>query len=136
MSRSTLPTGGCPTSPPPTAWSEFAYLYQLCHDRLPHGYPHLYPQVLKQLAHELEVIEQAGLAGYFLIVWDIVRFAREQGIRCQGRGSAANSIVAYLLGITRIDPLRTTCSSSAFSPVIATPCPTSTSTSPPTAARR
>ena len=47
----------------------------------------------------------SGLANYFLIVWDIVRFAREQGIRCQGRGSAANSLVAYLLGITPIDPL-------------------------------
>ena len=62
--------------------------------------------MLKQLAHELDVIEQAGLAGYFLIVWDIVHFARSQGIRCQGRGSAANSIVAYLLGITSIDPLQ------------------------------
>jgi error-prone DNA polymerase len=47
-----------------------------------------------------------GLAGYFLVVWDIVRFARDQGVRCQGRGSAANSLVAYLLGITQIDPLR------------------------------
>lgn len=95
-----------PHFPTPDGRSEFAYLYQLCHDRLPQSYPDLYPQVLKQLAHELEVIERAGLAGYFLIVWDIVRFAREGGIRCQGRGSAANSIVAYLLGITRIDPLR------------------------------
>ncbi len=86
--------------------SEFAYLYQLCHDNFTWRYPKLSPPVLKQLAHELEVIERAGLAGYFLIVWDIVRFAREAGIRCQGRGSAANSIVAYLLGITSIDPLR------------------------------
>src|SRR5690606_26005443 len=46
-----------------------------------------------------------GLANYFLIVWDIVRHARERGIRCQGRGSAANSLVAYLLGITPVDPL-------------------------------
>jgi len=58
------------------------------------------------LAHELEVIQTAGLADYFLIVWDIVRHAREQGIRCQGRGSAANSLVAYVLGITPVDPLR------------------------------
>lgn len=83
----------------------FAYLYQLCHARLPHCYPDLRPEVLTQLAHELDVIEAAGLATYFLVVWDIVRYAREQGIRCQGRGSAANSIVAYLLGITSIDPL-------------------------------
>jgi error-prone DNA polymerase len=58
-----------------------------------------------QLDHELGVIERVGLCGYFLVVWDIVRFAREQGIRCQGRGSAANSLVAYLLGITPVDPL-------------------------------
>ena len=57
------------------------------------------------LDHELSVIGRLGLANYFLIVWDIMRFARSQGIRCQGRGSAANSLVAYLLEITPIDPL-------------------------------
>ena len=90
----------------PQGQSEFAYLYELCHDNLPRRYPDLRPQVLTQLAHELAIIECAGLAGYFLIVWDIMRFARQQGIRGQGRGSAANSIVAYLLAITSIDPLR------------------------------
>jgi error-prone DNA polymerase len=60
----------------------------------------------RQLEHELSVIEAAGLAGYFLIVWDILRFARERGIPAQGRGSAAGSLVAYLLGITRVDPLQ------------------------------
>lgn len=90
----------------PAGGSEFACLYQLCHANLPQRYPTLTPTVLKQLAHELDIIENAGLAGYFLIVWDIVRFARAEGIRCQGRGSAANSIVAYLLGITNIDPLQ------------------------------
>ncbi len=90
----------------PDGSSEFAYLYELCHANLPRRYPDLRPQVLKQLAHELDIIERAGLAGYFLIVWDIMRFAREQGIRGQGRGSAANSIVAYLLQITNIDPLQ------------------------------
>jgi len=57
------------------------------------------------LERELSVIQQLGLANYFLIVWDIVRFARQTGIRCQGRGSAANSLVAYLLGISPIDPV-------------------------------
>jgi error-prone DNA polymerase len=85
--------------------SPFQTLYELCHANLPRCYPILQPAVVKQLAHELEIIDQAGLADYFLIVWDIVRFARSQDIRCQGRGSAANSIVAYLLGITSIDPL-------------------------------
>ncbi len=85
--------------------SEFGYLYKLCHEGLSLRYPALRPQVLKQLAHELDVIEQAGLAGYFLVVWDIVRFAKSKRIRCQGRGSAANSVVAFLLGITNIDPI-------------------------------
>jgi error-prone DNA polymerase len=59
------------------------------------------------LDHELTIIEQQGLANYFLIVWDWVHFARLRGTRsvCQGRGSAANSLVAYLLDITPIDPL-------------------------------
>ena len=60
----------------------------------------------RQLAHELEIIRRLGLAGYFLIVWDIVRFARREAILCQGRGSAANSAVCFCLGITAIDPIR------------------------------
>ena len=58
-----------------------------------------------RLRHELDIINAAGLANYFLVVWDIVRFANEAGIRCQGRGSAANSLVAYLLRIAPVDPL-------------------------------
>ena len=60
----------------------------------------------RQVEHELEMIRRLGLAGYFLIVWDIVRFARREGILCQGRGSAANSAVCYCLGITAVDPIR------------------------------
>ena len=60
----------------------------------------------KQLAHELEVIRRLDMAGYFLIVWDIVRYSRREGILCQGRGSAANSAVCYCLGITAVDPIR------------------------------
>ena len=52
------------------------------------------------------MIGKLGLAGYFLIVWDIVRFARRTGVLCQGRGSAANSVVCYCLGITAIDPVK------------------------------
>ncbi len=58
-----------------------------------------------QIEHELKLIEKLNLGGYFLIVWDIVRFCREQGILCQGRGSAANSAVCYALGITAVDPI-------------------------------
>ena len=54
---------------------------------------------------ELALIEKLKLAGYFLIVWDIVRFCRENGILVQGRGSAANSAVCYALGITAVDPV-------------------------------
>ncbi len=64
------------------------------------------PRVPKQLAHELRIIEKLDLAGYFLIVEDIARFARNQKILSQGRGSAANSAVCYALGITAVDPIR------------------------------
>jgi error-prone DNA polymerase len=59
-----------------------------------------------QLEHELAVIKQLGFAGFFLVMWDAMQFARGQGILSQGRGSAANSAVAYCLGITAVDPVR------------------------------
>src|SRR5256714_7625398 len=59
----------------------------------------------KQLQHELKMIEQLQLEGYFLIVWDIVEFCKRNGILIQGRGSAANSAVCYSLGITAVDPV-------------------------------
>ena len=59
-----------------------------------------------QIERELVLIEKLKLAGYFLIVWDLVRFSREQNILVQGRGSAANSAVCYSLGITAVDPVR------------------------------
>src|SRR6185312_7130281 len=58
-----------------------------------------------QLEYELGIIAKMDLAGYFLIVWDIVRKAEELGVLCQGRGSAANSAVCYALGITAVDPI-------------------------------
>jgi error-prone DNA polymerase len=59
----------------------------------------------KQINHELAIIQKLDLSGYFLIVWDIVQFCREQNILVQGRGSAANSAVCYALGITAVDPI-------------------------------
>jgi error-prone DNA polymerase len=59
----------------------------------------------RQLERELNLIEKLDLAGYFLIVWDIVNFCRQQGVLVQGRGSAANSAVCYSLGITAVDPI-------------------------------
>ena len=62
-------------------------------------------RIRRQLEHELAVIGQLDLAGYFLIVWDIVRYCREANVLVQGRGSAANSAVCYALGITAVDPI-------------------------------
>lgn len=59
----------------------------------------------RQVEHELEVIGRLGLSDYFLIMWDVVRFAQRKGILVQGRGSAANSVVCYCLGITAVDPV-------------------------------
>jgi len=56
-----------------------------------------------QVEHELDMIEQLGFPGYFLVVWDIASFCRSRDIYCQGRGSAANSVVCYVLGITNVD---------------------------------
>lgn len=63
-------------------------------------------RVRRQMERELALIEKLDLAGYFLIVWDLVRFCRENGILVQGRGSAANSAVCYALGITAVDPIK------------------------------
>jgi error-prone DNA polymerase len=57
------------------------------------------------MARELDLIEKLNLAGYFLIVWDIVNFCRQHDVLVQGRGSAANSAVCYSLGITAVDPV-------------------------------
>jgi error-prone DNA polymerase len=62
-------------------------------------------KVRAQLDHELELISRLGFCGYFLIVWDLVRWAASEGIFCQGRGSAANSAVCFSLGITNVDPV-------------------------------
>jgi error-prone DNA polymerase len=64
-----------------------------------------YARARPQLERELKLIEKLKLEGYFLIVWDIVKFCRERGILVQGRGSAANSAVCYSLGITAVDPI-------------------------------
>ncbi len=71
--------------------------------RFPLGPPE---KVLRQVGHELSLIADLGYEPYFLTVHDIVMFARERGILCQGRGSAANSAVAFCLGITEVDPAR------------------------------
>ena len=71
--------------------------------RYPQGVP---DKVRKLIEHELKLIDELNYAAYFLTVWDLVRFAREKKILCQGRGSAANSAVCFCLGVTPVDPDR------------------------------
>ncbi len=101
-----MPNGAqvLPAFPTPDGSAASVYLRRLCVAALRDRYTDT-AHALSQLEHELAVIGSVRLDNYFLTVWDIVRFAREHGIRCQGRGSAANSLVAYLLDITPIDPL-------------------------------
>lgn len=87
--------------------SDDAYLRALCEERLPLRYPDADDEIRQRLDYELGVIHNMGYASYFLIVWDFINYAREHGVAVgPGRGSAAGSIVAYLLGITNIDPLQ------------------------------
>ena len=64
------------------------------------------PAIREQIGKELALIEELDYGGYFLTMWEIVRYCRQEGILCQGRGSAANSVVCYCLGITAVDPTR------------------------------
>ncbi|MCL0065671.1 error-prone DNA polymerase, partial [Dehalococcoidia bacterium] len=95
-----------PNFPVPPGKTSISYLRKLCRQGAEERYDPVTRRVIDQLDHELGVIQRMNLSGYFLIVWDIMHHAKQNGIPAQGRGSAANSIVAYLLGITRVDPLR------------------------------
>jgi DNA polymerase-3 subunit alpha len=90
--------------------SEFAthddYLYDLCLQGVKRIFGEITEKIKNQLEYEHRVIAQKGFVDYFLIEWDFVNFARERGIRCSARGSAAGSLLAYSLGITNVDPLR------------------------------
>ncbi|TMF69308.1 MAG: DNA polymerase III subunit alpha [Chloroflexi bacterium] len=94
-----------PGYPVPAGETPFSFLYKRCFEGVRDRYRPITPAVAQRLQRELEVIEKTGLAEFFLINWDLMRFAREHGVPGQGRGSAADSIVAYVLGITRVDPI-------------------------------
>jgi len=89
-----------------TADAAYAHLASLCLDGVKRRYGRIRQDVLARLERELGVIQMRGFADYFLIVHGLACFARDRGIPAVGRGSAANSIVAYALGITSVDPLR------------------------------
>jgi DNA polymerase-3 subunit alpha len=96
-----------PEFPIPAGQTPEEYLRALCLEKLPARYPAAGKTETDRLDYELATIAQMGFTSYFLIVWDFVNYARQQGIAVgPGRGSAAGSIVAYLLGITNIDPLQ------------------------------
>jgi error-prone DNA polymerase len=94
-----------PAYPVPDGDTEMSFLRQRTDEGARDRYRPYSDKARRQIERELALIEKLELAGYFLIVWDIVRYCREQGILVQGRGSAANSAVCYSLGITAVDPI-------------------------------
>ncbi|HEX4073082.1 MAG TPA: DNA polymerase III subunit alpha, partial [Planctomycetaceae bacterium] len=101
-----LSTRHFPVFTPPPGKTDTQYLRELCEERLPTRYDEVTPEHRARLEYELGVIEKMGYASYFLIVWDFVRFAAENEIPCQARGSACGSVVAYLLGLSNVCPLK------------------------------
>ncbi|MCY6371255.1 DNA polymerase III subunit alpha [Clostridium ganghwense] len=96
-----------PNFPLPKGTDHYEYMRDLCYKGLKERYAHIDQQLKERLEYELGVIKQMGYVDYFLIVWDFFRFSNEKGIITgPGRGSAAGSLVAYTLGITKIDPIK------------------------------
>lgn len=83
----------------------FSYLWKIAFQGLSEKYKPITEKAVNRLQEELHVIDELGFADYFLIVWDIAKQAKQLGMMMLGRGSAANSLVAYCLGLTQVDPL-------------------------------
>jgi DNA-directed DNA polymerase III PolC len=90
----------------PDGESECSYLSKLAKEGAIKRYGILTPQIRNRLQFELSTIGKLHFCGYFLVVWDIVNWARERQIRCQARGSAVDSLVVYVLGISTVDPIK------------------------------
>lgn len=96
-----------PSFPLPEGTDHYEYLKDVCLKGLEERYETITEELIQRLEYELGVVNQMGYVDYFLIVWDFIRFAVESGIPTgPGRGSAAGSLVAYTLGITKIDPIK------------------------------
>jgi DNA polymerase-3 subunit alpha len=96
-----------PTFPVPEGREAFDYLVELCEKGLARRYGKATPELTERLRFELKTIKEMGFADYFLIVWDFIRFAKQNGVSVgPGRGSAAGSLAAYCLEITDVDPMR------------------------------
>ena len=89
----------------PLGETDYSYLSRLALDGALRKYGTLTSQVRKRLEFELDTIRQLGFCSYFLVVWDIVKWARDRGIRCQARGSAVDSLVVYVLDISVVNPI-------------------------------
>ena len=94
-----------PNYPVPSGETVSSFLRKMAEVGACERYRPYHDRARRQVARELDLIEKLDLAGYFLIVWDIVNYCRQHGILVQGRGSAANSAVCYSLGITAVDPV-------------------------------
>ena len=92
----------------PEGYTSWEYLNKLCYEGLAERYPVAQAEALKEkLQYELDIIQKMGYVDYFLIVWDFIKYARDNDIMVgPGRGSAAGSLVSYTLGITKLDPIR------------------------------
>ncbi|WP_340313516.1 error-prone DNA polymerase [Rhizorhabdus argentea] len=96
-----------PHEPVPSGWTPQAWLEHLVAEGVRERYGEdPAPEVAELVETELKLVRQAKYAYYFLTVHDVVKFARSKGILCQGRGSAANSVICYVLGITSVDPVK------------------------------
>ncbi len=95
-----------PRFPLPEGETATAFLRRLATEKARARYGSLTEELLRRIEDEILLIEEKGLSGYFLVVRDIVEHARKVGISAQGRGSAASSVVAYVLGITPVDPMK------------------------------
>ncbi|MDD3087178.1 MAG: DNA polymerase III subunit alpha [Candidatus Omnitrophica bacterium] len=96
-----------PKYEPPIGETKEDFLRKLCEEGLSKRFDKVTPEITQRLDHELKTIIKMGFASYFLIVWDFIHYAKSKGIPVgPGRGSAAGSLVSYLLGITDLDPLR------------------------------
>jgi len=92
---------------PPTGKTKDEFLRELCLKGMEERYPHPGQEIWDRLEYELNTIKKIGFVSYFLIVWDFIHYAKQRGIPVgPGRGSAAGSLVSYLLGITNLDPLK------------------------------
>lgn len=91
----------------PEGYTLETYLHKMVMERLPERYPHADEEIMKRVSYELDIINKMGFPGYFLIVEDLVSWARNNQVPVgPGRGSAAGSLVSYILGITSLDPLK------------------------------